>query len=77
MVPRLSNFVEGRNESIHLPRGLFALFSASEDGLRVFELPSAIGRCLRPAMMDSRVVFARQSMQLVYQNYRAFSFAKP
>ena len=72
MVPRSSNFVKARNESIHLPHGLFALFSASEDGLRVFDLPFAIGRCLRPAMMDSRVVFARQSMRLVYQNYRVF-----
>ena len=72
MVPRSSNFVEARDESIHLPRGLFALFMASVDGLRVFELPFADARCSRPAMMDSRVVFARQSMRLVYQNYRFF-----
>ena len=70
MVPRSSNFVEQRNQSIHLPRGLFALFSASEDRLRVFDLPFEIVRCLRPAMMDGRVVFARQSMRLVYQNFR-------
>jgi hypothetical protein len=70
MVPRPSNFVEERNASIHLPRGLFALFSASEDRLRVFDFPFAIVRCLRPTMMDSRVVFARQSMRLVYQNFR-------
>jgi hypothetical protein len=70
MVPRSSNFVEERNQTIHLPRGLFALVSASEYGLYVFDLPFAIVCCLRPAMMDSRVVFARQSMRLVYQNYR-------
>ena len=61
---------EERNQSMHLPRGLFALFSASEDRLRVFDFPFAIVRRLRPAMMDSRVVFARQSMRLVYQNFR-------
>jgi hypothetical protein len=70
MVPRPSNFVEERNQTIHLPRGLFALFSASEDRLRVFDLTFAIVHCLRPAMMDSRVVFTRLSMRLVYQNYR-------
>ena len=72
MVPRPSNFVETRHESNHLPRGLFALFPASEDRLSVFDLRCAIDRRLRPAMMDSRVVFARQSMRLVYQNYRVF-----
>ena len=70
MVPRSSNFVEQRNQSIHLPRGLFALFSASEDRLRVFDLHFAVAHRLRPAMVDSRVVFALQSMRLVYQNFR-------
>ena len=70
MVPRPANFVEQRNQSIHLPRGLFALFSASEDRLRVFDLHFAVAHRLRPAMVDSRVVFARQSVRLVYQNFR-------
>jgi hypothetical protein len=52
------NFVEDDVIVIHLPRGLLALFAASEDCLRFFE--TALPTCfrLRRTIMGSRVLFA-------------------
>ena len=52
------NVAEDDYISIHLPRGLLALFAASEDRLRFFETALSTRFRLRRTMMGSRVLFA-------------------
>jgi hypothetical protein len=52
------NVAEDDVIAIHLPRGLLALFAASEDCLRFFETALSTRFRLRRTMMGSRVLFA-------------------